>query len=94
MLSIARALMTNPKLILMDEPSEGLAPIIVEEIIKIIHQLKQKDYAILLIEQNISQALDLADNAYIINKGTIVHESLPDLLRDDDDIKKKYLGVD
>jgi len=93
MLVIARALMTNPKLILMDEPSEGLAPLIVAEIGKIIHQLKQSNYSILWVEQNISQALELADYAYIMSKGSIVHESTPELLRDNDVIKNKYLGI-
>ena len=94
MLVIARALMTNPKLILMDEPSEGLAPMIVVEIGKIIRQLKQSNYSILLVEQNISQALELADYTYIMSKGSIVYESTPGLLRDNDVIKNKYLGVE
>jgi len=94
MLTIARALMTNPKLILMDEPSEGLAPMIVVEIGKIIRQLKQSNYSILLVEQNISQALELADYAYIMSKGSIVYESAPGALRDNDVIKNKYLGVE
>jgi len=94
MLAIARALMTNPKLILMDEPSEGLAPIVVEEIEKIIHQLKQGNYSILLVEQNISTALDLADYVYILHNGTIAHESVPNVLRDNDETVNKYLGVE
>lgn len=93
MLTIARALMINPKLILMDEPSEGLAPVMVEEIGEI-HQLKQSSYSILPVEQNISLALDLADHAYIINKGTIVYESSPAALRKKSAIKNKYLGVE
>lgn len=94
MLAIARALMTNPKLILMDEPSEGLAPIIVEEIAKIILQLKQSNYSILLVEQNISQALSLADYAYIVNKGAIAYESDPAELCDNEAVMNKYLGVE
>ncbi len=94
MLAIARALVTNPKLILMDEPSEGLAPIIVAEIGNIIRQLKQSNYSILLVEQNISQALELADYTYIMSKGAIVYESVPGALRDNDVIKNKYLGVE
>ncbi len=93
MLTIARALMTNPKLILMDEPSEGLAPIIVDQIMEIIFQLKQRNYSILLVEQNISVALDIADYAYIMSKGSIVYESIPTELRDNEEIKTKYLGV-
>jgi len=94
MLAIARALMTNPKLILMDEPSEGLAPIVVEEIEKIIHQLKQSNYSILLVEQNISLALDLADYVYILNNGSIAYESVPEVFRENDEIMNKYLGVE
>lgn len=93
MLAIARALMTNPQLILMDEPSEGLAPIVLEEIAKIILQLKQSNYSILLVEQNISQALSLADYAYIINKGAIAYESDPAELCDNEPVMNRYLGV-
>jgi len=94
MLAIARTLMTNPKLILMDEPSEGLAPIVVEEIEKIIHQLKLSNYSILLVEQNISLALDLGDYVYILSNGSVAYESVPKVLRDNDEIKNKYLGVE
>jgi branched-chain amino acid transport system ATP-binding protein len=94
MLVIARALMTNPRLILMDEPSEGLAPLVVAEIGKIICRLKGGNYSILLVEQNISQALELADYAYIMSKGSIVYESAPGALRENDVIKNKYLGVE
>ena len=86
--------MTNPKLILMDEPSEGLAPIVVEEIEKIIHQLKLSNYSILLVEQNISLALDLGDYVYILSNGSVAYESVPKVLRDNDEIKNKYLGVE
>jgi branched-chain amino acid transport system ATP-binding protein len=94
MLTIARALMTNPKLILMDEPSEGLAPIIVEDIVGIICHLKQCNYSILLVEQDVSLALDLADYIYIMSKGQIVYESVPAELRDNEAVKNKYLGVE
>jgi branched-chain amino acid transport system ATP-binding protein len=94
MLTIERALMINPKLIQMDKSSEGLAAIMVEEIGEIIHQLKQSSYSILPVEQNISLALDLADHAYIINKGAIVYESSPAALRKKSAIKNKYLGVE
>jgi len=94
MLTIARALMTNPRLILMDEPSEGLAPIIVEDIVGIICHLKQCNYSILLVEQDVSMALDLADYIYIMSKGEIVYESAPEELRDNEAIKNKYLGVE
>jgi branched-chain amino acid transport system ATP-binding protein len=93
MLTIARALMTNPDLLLMDEPSEGLAPIIVQEVGRIISQLKQSGFSILLVEQNLSMALGLADYVYIISKGVIVYESKPQELRANEKIKAKYLGV-
>jgi len=94
MLTIARALMTNPTLLLMDEPSEGLAPIVIEEIIDILCHLKKSNYSILLVEQNISMALELADYIYIISKGRIVHECIPEKLRDNDTIMNRYLGVE
>jgi branched-chain amino acid transport system ATP-binding protein len=93
MLTIARALMTNPSLLLMDEPSEGLAPIIVQEVGQIIGQLKQSGFSILLVEQNLSMALGIADYVYIISKGTIAYESTPDKLMQDEETKTKYLGV-
>lgn len=93
MLTIGRALMTNPDLLLLDEPSEGLAPIIVQEVSKIIGQLKQSGFSILLVEQNLSMTLGVADYIYIISKGRIVYESTPDKLKDNEEIKSKYLGV-
>jgi len=93
MLTIGRALMTNPDLLLMDEPSEGLAPKIVREIGHIIAQLKETGFSILLVEQNLPMALSVADYAYIINKGMIVYQSTPEELRGDEEAKAKYLGV-
>ena len=93
MLAIGRALMTNPRLILMDEPSEGLAPLIVKEVGKIIYQLKRKGFSILLVEQNLPMALKVADYLYILSNGKIVYESTPDQLRANDEVKAKYIGV-
>ena len=93
MLTIGRALMTNPALLLMDEPSEGLAPIIVQQIGQIIGQLKESGISILLVEQNIFMALELADYVYIISKGVMEYESTPEALRDNEEVKEKYLGV-
>jgi branched-chain amino acid transport system ATP-binding protein len=93
MLAIGRALMTNPRLILMDEPSEGLAPLIVKEVGKIIYQLKRKGFSILLVEQNLPMALKIADYLYILSNGKIVYESTPDQLRSNDEVKAKYIGV-
>ena len=74
MLTIARALMTNPSLLMLDEPSEGLAPIIVKEVGHIINQIKKSGLSILIVEQNLSLALNLADYVYILSKGQIVYE--------------------
>jgi len=91
MLAIGRALMTNPDLLLMDEPSEGLAPKIVREIGHIIGQLKESGFSILLVEQNYPMALSVANYAYIISKGRIVYQSTPDELEANEEIKVKYL---
>jgi branched-chain amino acid transport system ATP-binding protein len=93
MLTIARALMINPDLLLMDEPSEGLAPIIVREIGGIIGQLKRSGHSILLVEQNLNLALAVADYLYILNKGKVEHQCTPEELRKNVEIKAKYLGV-
>jgi len=93
MLTICRALMTNPDLLLMDEPSEGLAPIIVKGIGRIIGQLKEHGFSILLVEQNLSMALSVADYTYVMSKGTIVHEAAPADLAKDEKVKNTYLGV-
>jgi branched-chain amino acid transport system ATP-binding protein len=91
MLAIGRALMTNPDLILMDEPSEGLAPLLVMKIGQIIGQLKKSGFSILLVEQNYPMALSVADYAYIISKGLIVYESTIDGLKENEEVKIKYL---
>jgi len=93
MLAIGRALMANPDLLLMDEPSEGLAPLIVREIAHIIRQLKEGGFQILLVEQNLPMALGVADFVYVISKGIVVHECTPGELRDNEEVKTKYLGV-
>ena len=93
MQTIARALMTNPELLLMDEPSEGLAPIIVKEIGRVIRQLKESGFSILLVEQNLSIALALSDYVYILSNGKIVYESIPEELRNNEAVKTRYIGV-
>ena len=93
MLSIGRALMTNPDLLLMDEPSEGLAPLIIQRISRIITHIKESGFSILLVEQNLPLALGLADYVYIMSKGVIVYESTPQELWDNEEVKAKYLSV-
>jgi branched-chain amino acid transport system ATP-binding protein len=93
MLTIARALMTNPDLILLDEPSEGLAPIVVQEVYRIIERLKAAGQSILLVEQDFGMAMSVADYAYIMSKGSIVYGSRPEELIDNEKVKTNYLGV-
>ncbi len=93
MLACSRALIGDPDLLLMDEPSEGLSPIIVQEIGKIIDEIKARGVSILLVEQNFLFALKHADYVYVMNKGTIVYESVPEELRDNTEIKSLYLGI-
>jgi branched-chain amino acid transport system ATP-binding protein len=93
MLATARALVTNPRVLLMDEPSEGLAPLIVRELGSLIERLKQQGMAILLVEQQIGFAIRHADRVYIMSKGRIVCECLPAQLNADAELKHRYLGV-
>ena len=92
MLAVARALVTNPDLLIMDEPSEGLAPMVIKQIGQIISQLRGK-LTVLLAEQNLNMALSIADYIYIISKGSVVYESKPEDLKNNEDIKQKWLGV-
>ena len=93
MLAIGRALVTSPRLLLMDEPSEGLAPLMVENIGSIIKKLAQRDLSILLVEQSISLAVSLAENIYILSNGRIVYQCTPQQLMENLQIVEKYLGV-
>jgi len=93
MLAIARALVCRPKLLMMDEPSLGLAPKLVLEILNLISKLRNEGYTILLIEQNIRHALKIADRAYIIETGRIVKHDIGENLLNDPDVKKAYLGL-
>jgi branched-chain amino acid transport system ATP-binding protein len=93
MLAIGRALLTNARLLLLDEPSEGLAPLIVQEIGRIVQALKGERLSILLVEQNYHLALQVTDRVYVMNKGTIVYEGTPASLEADEEIKRRYLGV-
>jgi branched-chain amino acid transport system ATP-binding protein len=93
MLAIARALMKNPQLLLMDEPTEGLAPLLVREVGGIITRLKEEGLSILLVEQNMPVALKLADHIHVMSKGQIVHSCVPQALAEREDIKCQFLGV-
>ena len=92
MLAIARALMSRPRLLLLDEPSLGLAPIIVSRIFKIIREINQLGVTILLVEQNAKAALRLANRAYVLETGRIVMQGSASVLESDPGIKKAYLG--
>jgi branched-chain amino acid transport system ATP-binding protein len=93
MLAIARALVANPTLLIMDEPTEGLAPAIVAEVGQLIRQLRGDGISVLLVEQNAAFAVDVADHTHVMHQGTIVHSSAPDALWQNEEIKTQFLGV-
>ena len=93
MLAIARALMTNPEVLLMDEPGEGLAPLLVKAIGETILQLKESGLSILLVEQNLPFAIKITDYIHVLGKGEIVHSSTPEGLWQNEEVKTQYLGV-
>jgi len=93
MLAIARALMTGPDLLLLDEPSQGLAPLVVSAVMDTIRELKKQRVSMLLVEQNVEMALQLADRVYVIDHGTVVFKGSPGALRADQRITATYLGV-
>jgi branched-chain amino acid transport system ATP-binding protein len=93
MLAIARALMGNPELLLMDEPTEGLAPLLVAEVGRVIERLKAAGLSILLVEQNLGMALRAADHVHVLSRGQIVYSGAAVALRDDRAITSRYLGL-
>ena len=93
MLAIARALVRNPKIVLLDEPFEGLAPVIVQDLVRVCHDLAQAGQTIVLVEQNLAATLALANRVYIINNGRIAHEGPAAALKAQPDILRRYLGV-
>jgi branched-chain amino acid transport system ATP-binding protein len=93
MVACGRALIGNPDILLMDEPSEGLAPLLVRELGRVLADLKREGVSILLVEQNLAFALRIADHVYLLSKGRTVHECTPEVLRTDDVVKARYLGV-
>ena len=93
MLAIGRALMTNPTLLLLDEPTEGLAPLMVREVARVLGELRREGLSLLLVEQNLPLALSVADRALILSRGQIVYSGTPAELSANDDVKSRYLGV-
>lgn len=93
MLAIGRALMARPQLLLLDEPSMGIAPILVQRIYETIHEINRSGVAILLVEQNANYALDTARRGYVLETGRIVLQGDSDQLRSDPDVQKAYLGA-
>jgi len=92
MLAMGRALMSKPDLLMLDEPSMGLAPILVQEIFDIIKELNEQGTTILLVEQNASMALSIADRGYVLETGSIVKTGTGKELLSDDDVRRAYLG--
>ncbi len=94
MLAIGRALMSRPKLLMLDEPSLGLSPLLTQEIFNIIRDINEKDgVTILLVEQNVNMALRYANFAFLMENGRIVRADKPEILREDEDVKEFYLGI-
>jgi branched-chain amino acid transport system ATP-binding protein len=93
MLAIARALVRDPVLLLLDEPFEGLAPVIVRDLVEVCRKLASEGLTLVLVEQNIAATLALAHRAYVLNNGHVVHEGSTEELRADPDLLKRYLGV-
>jgi branched-chain amino acid transport system ATP-binding protein len=93
MLAIGRGLMAEPRLLILDEPSLGLSPLLVEEMFGLIHQLHQQGLAILLVEQNVGQSLEIADRAYVMENGEIRFSGTPAELLGSDELRRAYLGL-
>jgi branched-chain amino acid transport system ATP-binding protein len=93
MLAIARALVRDPKIILLDEPFEGLAPVIVRDLMEACRKLSKEGQTIVLVEQNLAATLALASRAYIVNNGHIVHEGPAEEIKRDPQVLQRYLGV-
>ena len=93
MLAIGRALMTNPDCLIMDEPSEGLAPIVIQGVWEAVGKLKEEGLSILLVEQNASLAIKLVDYVHVLSKGRVVYSADPKTLWANEEVKSGYLGI-
>ncbi len=93
MLAIGRSLMSEPRLLMMDEPSLGLSPLLVRNILDTVVKIKKEETTVLLVEQNLVQSLKISDRGYILEDGRIVRTGMGRELLQDEDIKKKYLGI-
>jgi len=93
MVAIGRGLMSNPKLLMLDEPSLGLAPLLVDEVLDTVRQLKDQGISILLVEQNVREALDLADRGYVLQTGRVVDEGAGQAILDSDRFRQAFLGI-
>ncbi|MFV0673010.1 ABC transporter ATP-binding protein [Variovorax sp. tm] len=93
MLAIARGLMAEPVLLILDEPSLGLSPLLVEEMFTLIRELRDGGLAVLLVEQNVGQSLEIADRAYVLENGSVRFSGKPDELLDSDELRRAYLGL-
>ncbi|HVX77350.1 MAG TPA: ABC transporter ATP-binding protein [Bradyrhizobium sp.] len=93
MLAIARAVISKPDLIMLDEPSEGIMPVLVDEMFELFRAMKAQGTTVLLVEQNVELALDIADRAYVLDQGTVVHQASARELLADDEIKERYCSV-
>ncbi len=93
MLAIARAMMAEPRMVLLDEPSEGIMPLLVDEMFELFARMKATGITLLLVEQNVSRALAVSDRAYILDQGLVVHEGAAEALLADDEIQNKYCAV-
>jgi branched-chain amino acid transport system ATP-binding protein len=93
MLAIARAMIAKPDLIMLDEPSEGIMPVLVDEMFALFRSMKAQGTTVLLVEQNVELALDIADRAYVLDQGSVVHQASARELLADDEIKERYCSV-
>ena len=93
MLAIARAMIAKPDLIMLDEPSEGIMPVLVDEMFELFRAMKARGTTLLLVEQNVELALDIADRAYVMDQGAVVHQASARELLADDEIKERYCSV-